>query len=984
MSVASPPETGRVHRPLAVGAVAFALVLLAAGASLGRLARDRIYDTTEHSARSVAIEQLSDATLREARYRADLAARHVEKTVAATRAIARHLQRLGAAPLDQSAPPLAFAPLTGYQLPGFFSGSHDVVGISPDPAATAPELSALAWRGLGLSAVLRTARAQVPQHTRIAVWVRDEGLIVHPAVPAETFARWLAPHPGFGPKAISPFDPTEMDWLPQSIGPVGRRVLPYVVPLLDGSGAPWAVVRCDVDLDELLTAVGLDVAGGAEMQPLVLDRSGSVLAAASGAAQALGLHRDDADDLAAIRACLNPVLGETGYLIPHRDGFRHVGRNAVFAGVPVDGIGWTLGVAAPRYVANAAATTVADDTARATDDLANALLGFSGLFGLLAALTSVGFALVLRRRLGALVEVARAHAAGHTDTLARCDGDDEIGAVAISMNATALRANETVRRLDESRRRLSGLIESMGEGLVITDSEDRVTFANTRFSEILQRPSSSLSGHFLEEYLIPQSLDAHRAELARRHQGTSTRMEATWRSPSGPNPQTIVSALPLFDADGRYTGSCGVVTDITTRARAQEESARTEKLRALGEMAGGVAHDFNNVLTAVLGNTQYLLSETIEAEVRETLRIIETAALDGTETVNRIRKFTKPSMGIANAGPVDPNSAAHDVLRMAQPKFERVAQQRGARYDVNLLQEARRHIRGNASEVREVLLNLAYNALEAMPDGGSLTIETFDRGEDSVGVRIADSGRGIPDEHLNKIFDPFFSTKRGGRCSGLGLSICFGIVRAHGGRIEVRSEPGVGTTFTVVLPAFDEADQPEQRAPRAEPPQEPRVLLVSTQRRSALTLQRGLKVGGLHVAHVHETAVATDLLSDPGIFNTLLVELDLGAESGWDLARASRLLRSDLRIVLMTTPERPVDDTQMRNAGIDRALCRPFDSEDVRSVILSTLAAPAARLTSEVERASRRRDASSRPEVHETWGLGHTGPARDDALAAGR
>ncbi len=971
---------GRVHRPLAVGVVAFALVLLAAGASLGRLAEGRIRDVIDRSAQREALTELGTAVMRDARYRAELAAQHLAAVSAAARAVADRVRRLGPQRLDETPAPLAFEPLTGYALPGFFCGPQDLVGVSPSPDAPAPELAGLAWRGLALAPVLRSVRAQVPHHTRLAVWVRGGGLIVHPAVPAAKFAQWLAPHAGFGPAVISPFDARENGWLPETVGPVGRRVLPYVVPLLDENGEPWAVVRCDVDLSQVLTAVGMDLPERGERHALVMDQEGRVLAASEGAALALGLPRDAARDLVGVRARLTPLLGSDGFLLPGPEGVQQVGRDVVFAGVPVTGTTWTIGVLAPTNLAAAAATAITDDADRATHDLSIALVGFSGLFGLLAALAGLGFAHVLRRRLGRLAAAARAHADGRTDARAQYDGNDEIGATALSLNATALRANDTVRRLDESRRRLSGLIESMAEGLVITDSDDRITFANSRFAEILQRGNAALVGHFLEEFLVPQSLDLHRDELRRRREGASTRAEVTWRHAGGDHPRTLVSALPLFDADGRYTGSCGVVTDITTRARAQEETARAEKLRALGEMAGGVAHDFNNVLTAVLGNAQYLLSDVEDEEIRETLRIIETAALDGTETVNRIRKFTKPSVGVAHAGPVDPNAAAQDVLRMARPKFERVAEQRGVHYEVTLQRGARRMIRGNASEMREVLLNIAYNALEAMPDGGRLTIETFDRGEDSVGLRVSDTGRGIPDEHVDKIFDPFFSTKRGGRCSGLGLSICFGIVRAHGGRIEVRSEPGIGTTLTAILPAFDERTAAASTAEDAGPPPEPRVLLVSTQRRQARTLQRGLNLAGLHVAHVADAAVATDLLSDPGIFNTLLVERNLGSRSGWELARTTRLSRSDIRIVLLTDPQRPVDDTQVRNAGIDRAISRPFDSEDLRGVIMTVLARPAARLPTEIEGAAHPRGATL-PALEETWGR-QPGNVRDDALSA--
>jgi len=237
-------------------------------------------------------------------------------------------------------------------------------------------------------------------------------------------------------------------------------------------------------------------------------------------------------------------------------------------------------------------------------------------------------------------------------------------------------------------------------------------------------------------------------------------------------------------------------------------------------------------------------------------------------------------------------------------------------------------------------------------------------------MRVSDTGHGIPEDHLNKLFDPFFSTKRGGRCSGLGLSICFGIVRAHGGHIDVRSEAGIGTTLTVILPAFREVDVPSGASEERMPPPEPRVLLVSSRRRHAMDVQRGLKLRGLHVALVESTTAAQDLLGDRGIFNTLLVEYELSAQSGWELARAARRLRPDLRIIVMTDTPRRVDQSQARNAGIDRVLARPFDTEDIEGVILRALALPAAQLPSESENDTTARPPGARhtPQIRETWG----------------
>ncbi len=940
-----------VHRPLAVGAVAFMLVMVLTGASLAHLGQVKLGDTVLRASEALAGGELREDAQREAHRRAAHASEIVAQAPTAARVLAAEVARLGPAAVDSAPSPLPFDALTSQRLAGFNSKDHGIFGLSPssvaeDAPAGDTHRDALVWRGLALSSAMRTAAAQVRGGARVLVWVRGEGVVVHPEPPADAVARWLAPHAGFGAELLAPHGAEDAGWLPPRVGPDGRATLAYVEPVRAADGKVFALVRAEVDLEGLVASLARADDGDVAHLPVVLDADAHMLAAAPGLASAFPTLDESGSKSAAIEARLRELLGSDGFLLPAKEGLLREGRDVLLAIAPIEGIDWSMGVVTPRHAVAAAAVPASEETSRVVRDFALTVFGFAGIFGVLAAVSGLGFADTLRRRLARLVDAAREHAEGHLSTRAPIDGGDEIGAIGLALNATALRMQDSVRRLDESRRRLSGLIESMAEGLVITDAEDRVTFANARFVEIVRRPGPTLIGHYLEEFLVPQSLDEHRTELQRRREGASTRCEVTWRTNTPPHPRTLVSAMPLFDSDGRYTGTCGIVTDITSRARAQEESARAEKLRALGEMAGGVAHDFNNVLTAVLGNTQYLMQEDLDENVRETLRIIETAAMDGTETVNRIRKFTKPSQGMLGAGPVDTAAATHEVLRMARPRIEKHARERGLRYEVVLRRDAHRDARGNPSEVREVLLNLVNNAFEAMPEGGTLTVETFDRGEDSVGLRVSDTGRGIPEEHLNKIFDPFFSTKRGGRCSGLGLSICFGIVRAHGGRIDVKSEPGIGTTFTVVLPSFQETPLAEDPDPLGPPP-DPRVLLVSPRRRQASALQKALNGRGVHVAYVDTALVASDLISDRGIFNTLLVEHDLGAQNGWELARSARRLRPDLRIVLMTDTDRGIDETQARNAGIDRTLVRPFDDEDAYGMIRSALAEPPAHVPSD-------------------------------------
>ena len=235
--------------------------------------------------------------------------------------------------------------------------------------------------------------------------------------------------------------------------------------------------------------------------------------------------------------------------------------------------------------------------------------------------------------------------------------------------------------------------------------------------------------------------------------------------------------------------------------QAQDQIIRTEKLKALGEMASGVAHDFNNVLAVILGNIQllsYQLDHLSPEDVRERLKAIERSSKDGAETIRRIQEFT----GIRrdkDFSPVSVKELVQGVMVMTEPRWKDQAQSKGIQIELSTRFENVPFILGNPSELREVFTNIIFNAIDAMPEGGKLTFSTHHSAEDWVEVRISDTGIGMTEEVKRRIFDPFFTTK-GVTNSGLGMSVSYGIIKRHGGEILVESEPGKGSTFAIHLP----------------------------------------------------------------------------------------------------------------------------------------------------------------------------------------
>jgi signal transduction histidine kinase len=239
-----------------------------------------------------------------------------------------------------------------------------------------------------------------------------------------------------------------------------------------------------------------------------------------------------------------------------------------------------------------------------------------------------------------------------------------------------------------------------------------------------------------------------------------------------------------------------VAKDVTEQRRWEKQMARSEKLAALGQLAMGMAHDFNNLLQAILGHTQLIANDPSHARLQRGLTTIEQAVRDGVETVARIRRYARRE-GDTQPEAVDLRDVVRQVIEIARPRWSGSGL-RGARIVVHQDLEPAPPVRGRGAELREILMNLVLNATDAMPRGGTIRVATRQQGDWAI-LSVSDTGTGIPSELRRRIFEPFFTTKETG--TGLGLSIVSGIVSSCGGTIDVESEPGRGTTFTIRLPA---------------------------------------------------------------------------------------------------------------------------------------------------------------------------------------
>ncbi len=434
----------------------------------------------------------------------------------------------------------------------------------------------------------------------------------------------------------------------------------------------------------------------------------------------------------------------------------------------------------------------------------------------------------------------------------------------------------------------SAIVSATPEGVVIEwNPAAEEIFGWTR-DEVLGKPIPTVpEGDFREDRArFSETLTS--GESVRNASGRSKRKDGT-----------IVdiefSMAPITGPDGELNAVIAVVDDVSERIRLEEDLRQAQKMNAIGRLAGGVAHDFNNVLTAILGHVEFLLEDPADAvEVREGAIAIRDAADRASSLTEQLLMFSRHRSPAAEV--LDLNDAVASMHSM----LERLI---GEHIEFTVDFGVRpAPISGSRSQLEQVVLNLVVNASEAMPDGGSLSVETYSTriGDDhAIGLRVSDTGRGIEPDVRERIFEPFYSTSETG--VGLGLSVVYGIVDNAGGEISVDSNPGRGTTFEVRLPRATGlvavASEPDA-APRAMAAA--RILLVEDEPHVRRVARTALVRRGYDVEEAADALEALTRFETDADFDLLITDLVMPGMSGDELASRLHERLPDLRVLFIS------------------------------------------------------------------------------------
>nr|MBI3612686.1 PAS domain S-box protein [Nitrospirota bacterium] len=346
--------------------------------------------------------------------------------------------------------------------------------------------------------------------------------------------------------------------------------------------------------------------------------------------------------------------------------------------------------------------------------------------------------------------------------------------------------------LQESEARFKAFMDNSPTIAFLKDTQGRYAYVNRPFETFLNKPAAAVLGKSVFEVWPPDI--AH--QLHDRDAQTlvaDTTIEHIEVIPDAQDTlrQWLVLKFPFRDASGtRYVGGVGL--DITHRRELEEQLRQTERLAELGTLASGMAHEIGTPMNVILGRAEYLMRKTQEEQTKKGLETIVAQVERITKIMNQLLTFARRRPSERRA--MDLRRTIEDCLDILS---ERLARHR-IKVDASIPPDLPQ-VHADPDLMSQVFLNLFINALHAMADGGTLCIVTESAGG-LVSVKVADTGHGIPEEHLPKIFDPFFTTKEVGKGTGLGLTVVHGIMREHGGSITVESQKGQGTAFTLMLP----------------------------------------------------------------------------------------------------------------------------------------------------------------------------------------
>ena len=492
-------------------------------------------------------------------------------------------------------------------------------------------------------------------------------------------------------------------------------------------------------------------------------------------------------------------------------------------------------------------------------------------------------------------------------------------------------AEEELRKSEEKYRYL---VENINDIIYEIDKNGVMTYISKVAETITGYNQSELVGRNIFDFIHGEDLPRIQQQLQKVLSGQIDPSEYRFIKKTGEIIWIRSSSRPIYE-EGNPVGLRGVAADISKTKKMEDQLRQSEKMEAIGTLAGGIAHDFNNILAIIIGYTELAIGDIPEWNpVNEYLKEIQTASLRAKDVVRHILSFSRKT--VMDRKPIKIDSIIEDSLKMLRASIPTDIQIRqNISYECDMIQ-------ADPTQVSQVLINLCTNATHAMRDEGGIlevSLQNVEFGEQNVElalgpgryVRLAvsDTGHGIDPENMERIFDPYFTTKEQGEGTGLGLPVVQGIVKTHNGAVTVKSEPGKGTVFEMLFPATEGEVEPEVAGIEVFPTGNEKILLIDDEESILNLVKKRLEMQGYRVEAKKDPVGALELFrSGPDRFDLIITDMTMPKMTGDKLAQSILGIRSDMPIILCSGYSDKIDTEKSTALGIRRYIEKPLNMSD--------------------------------------------------------
>jgi PAS domain S-box-containing protein len=517
-----------------------------------------------------------------------------------------------------------------------------------------------------------------------------------------------------------------------------------------------------------------------------------------------------------------------------------------------------------------------------------------------------------------------------------------VGIIGVTRDITERRRAEQALRKSEEK--YKNLVENIKEVIYTIDDSGIVTYISPAIKTILDYDSSEIIGRSFTEFIYSEDLLRQKERFERVLSGPIGPDEYRLLSKSGEIRWVQTSSMPILEKN-QTVGLQGVLSDITESKRLQSQLQQARKMESFGTLAGGIAHDFNNFLGIIIGNTELAMDDVPKWNPAYlNLEEILESSLRARDVVRQLLSFARRTQ--LEKKPVNIGKIMQESLKLLRSSIPTSIEIR------QIIPKDIDTILANSTQLNQILINLSTNAHHAMPNGGILevSLENVELDKNSaaqhpdlnpgryVNLKVSDTGHGISSMEIDRIFDPYFTTKQVGKGTGMGLSVVHGLIRGHEGAISVKSKYGQGTTFSILFPVIEKQTAIETEPIKELPTGNEKILLVDDEKSILFTGRNLLERLGYQVETRQNPIEALDLFRvDPNQFDLMITDMTMPNMTGDKLVQEILKIRPDMPIILNTGFNEKIDEEKAKQIGIRQYIEKPFNRRILANVVREVL-----------------------------------------------